>query len=338
MCDKTKKPHAWYHWAGYGLLAVLFGWLLLETDFHGFSRQLRHLPLWMVGLLIGLQVLTQLLITYQWHHLTSLVLGRSHFGKLLHVFTRGSVVEAITPGAKIGGEAVRLYLLKQEFSCTTHQALSIIAMQKSISMSVLLTVCLVSLLHIGRRIATHLPEVVQLLSTAISLSLMAMMLGLLLFARPLSHCLAARFPKVAHGLTAYATATEQLNRRHWCLQFAISTAVWLLFPLKMVLLASILGVRLPFVVMLSVTMVSYMMGMFPLTPGGIGTFEGTMLALLALLDVSYTTSLTITLVFRFVTFWFVILASLTYIFLYTLHLKIKGGHSFDQGPIDSQSP
>lgn len=340
MCDNIKQCRPWCHWAGYGALAVLFAWLLLGTDFSAFWRQLRRLPVWLLLVLIALQLLTQLLITYQWHRLTYTVLGRSQFSKILHIFTRGSVVEAITPGAKIGGEAVRLYLLKKEFSCPTHQAISIIAIQKSMSMSVLLTICLVSLLHIGRRISHHLPLSMQLLSGGVCLFLVVAMVGLLFFARPLSSWLQQHHSHLAQRIGAhcanYAAATGQLTRRQWCLHLAISTAVWLLFPLKMVILAGVLHVRLPFVVLLSVTMVSYMMGLFPLTPGGIGTFEGTMLALLSLLGVGYTLGLTITLVFRFVTFWLVVLASLTFVLLYEFHLKLKGGQLDDQSPLDSQ--
>ncbi|WP_409967613.1 lysylphosphatidylglycerol synthase transmembrane domain-containing protein [Bengtsoniella intestinalis] len=327
---------------GCGLVAALLGWLILETDFKAFWQELRQLPLWLLPLLIVLQLLTQLLITYQWHQLTALVLGQSHFLKLLHIFTRGSVVEAVTPGAKIGGEAVRLYLLKQDFHCSTSQALSIIAMQKSISMSVLLSICLVSLLHIGRHIAAHMSTLMQLLSGALVITLVLAMMGLLFFARALSQWLTQFHGRVPQGLarqlTAYATATAQLSRGHWCLQFAISTVVWLLFPIKMVILSATLGVHLSFFVLLSVTMVSYMMGLFPFTPGGIGTFEGTMLALLTLLGVGYTTGLTITLVFRFVTFWLVILGSVSFVVAYESHLKFTGGHHAHQSTTSSHTP
>lgn len=340
MCAKGKGN--WWHWVGCGLVAVLFGWLILNTDFKSFWLQLGRLPWWLLPVLLGLQVLTQLLITYQWHHLTGLVLGCSHFAKLLHIFARGTVIEGVTPGAKIGGEAVRLYLIKREFSCTTSEAVSIIAMQKSISMSVLLSLCLAALLHIGSRIASHLPICVQALSGALCLPLVLGMMWLLFFAKPLSQFLETRQGKLARkaatAISAYATATAQLTPRHWGLQFAISTMVWLLFPVKMVILATTLGVHLPFAVVFSVTMVSYMMGMFPLTPGGIGTFEGTMLALLSLLGVGYTLGLSITLVFRFVTFWFVILGSTALIALYQIYTKCKGDCYDCHSPSDTQHP
>ncbi len=341
MSDNPNRKSPLRHWAGVILVVVLLIWLVWATDFKSLWHQLHQISPWVLALLIVLQLATQLLITCQWHLLTGSVLGRSSFIKILHIFTRGSLVEAVTPGAKIGGEAVRLYLMKKELLCSTNQAVSIIAIQKSISMSVLLTVCLASLLHIGSHIAHHLPFGIQLLSGGVSLALVIFMVGLLFFARPLSQLLmrgAKWAQKLGGYLTSYADATGRLSRRHWWLQFSISTAVWLLFPIKMVILAAALGVRLPFSVLLSVTMVSYMMGMFPLTPGGIGTFEGTMLALLTLLGVGHTVGLTITLVFRFVTFWFVILASALFILIYESCLKLKGSHHIEQNEFDSQSP
>lgn len=209
-------------------------------------------------------------------------------------------------------------------------------------MSVLLTICLGSMVHIGRHIATHLPLSAQLLSAGLCLPLVVFMVGLLFFACPLSQGLQSCNSKLAKKLgtitAAYGQATSQLTPSHWWLQFAVSTGVWLLFPGKMVILAAILGVRLPFSVLISVTMVSYMMGMFPLTPGGIGTFEGTMLALLALVGVGYTTSLTITLVFRFVTFWLMILAGMVFIFIYEFSLNLKGHEFHDHNTLDAHTP
>jgi uncharacterized protein (TIRG00374 family) len=63
----------------------------------------------------------------------------------------------------------------------------------------------------------------------------------------------------------------------------------------------------------AVTFVSYLAAMIPVFPGGIGAFEGTMSALLLTMGFGQSDALVITIIFRFITFWFVLLGSLGFI-------------------------
>ncbi len=117
-------------------------------------------------------------------------------------------------------------------------------------------------------------------------------------------------------IESYNQATKKINKKEWYIQFTISLIVWLLFPIKMGILANSFGVDLGFFVVLAITMSAYMVGMFPLTPGGIGTFEGTMILMLGMLSIHQATAFTITVIFRFITFWFVILVSFIFVVVY----------------------
>ncbi|MFI3201017.1 MAG: lysylphosphatidylglycerol synthase transmembrane domain-containing protein [Eubacteriales bacterium] len=309
MSNKSK----FYRIIGYIFIILLFYHLIKTTDFHIVFMHIRYIKLKTVGFLILLQLITQLLLTLQWYLISKSIVQQSSFLKILHIFTRGTIIEAITPGAKIGGEVTRLYLLKKDLKCNTDQALSIIIIQKSISMSVLFTICIASFLHISRNIVDYFSFVIQFVIIVICILLIVLMIMFLLFADYLLQLLSKSsnkfFTKLHHFMISYVESTQKLTKFHWCFQFIISTFVWLLFPFKMVVLAKALEIRLPFMIIIAITMTAYMMSMLPITPGGIGTFEGTMYTLFSIFSIESSFGITATILFRFITFWFVIIYS-----------------------------
>ncbi|NLB89131.1 MAG: flippase-like domain-containing protein, partial [Syntrophomonadaceae bacterium] len=106
------------------------------------------------------------------------------------------------------------------------------------------------------------------------------------------------------------------KRGEWIFQFILSMLIWVLFPIKMFLLTLPLFPEAHFIYISAITFVSYMVAMLPIFPGGLGGFEGTMSGLLLIMGMSLSDSAVIAVVFRFVTFWFVILISLAFVSIY----------------------
>ncbi|MFI3114750.1 MAG: lysylphosphatidylglycerol synthase transmembrane domain-containing protein [Clostridia bacterium] len=308
---------------GYLILGILVFVLVKAVDFHELKHHISKAKIEVLLFLIALQVVTQLLICVQWHTITKSVLGGSNFMKVMHLFTKGTVVEAITPGAKIGGEVTRLYYLKKDFECNTDKALSIIVIQKSVSMSVLFSICAVSFIHICTKIEYSLG--IQIVVTLINILLISFMIGLLFFSKSLNLFL-EKFQnkiiiKINKFIKSYVEATSKLTKKEWIIEFLLSAVIWILYPLKMWILSVSFGIKLPFLVILTVTMTAYFFSMFPITPGGLGTFEGAMIGILSIMDVNTTLAITVSVVFRFVTFWFVIIASGVFVAIYEFILK-----------------
>ena len=98
--------------------------------------------------------------------------------------------------------------------------------------------------------------------------------------------------------------------------FFLSIFIWLLYPAKMYILAVQITPDVNAVYIGAVAFVSYMVAMLPIFPGGLGGFEGTMSGLLAAMGFIISDAAVITILFRFITFWFVMLVSLAYIAFY----------------------
>lgn len=313
----------------YSVVIIFFVLLFKNVNIHELKYHVTSLNVSVLCLIIGLQLFTQFLLVFQWYSISKVVIIKTTFLKILRIFTLGSVIEAITPGAKIGGEVTRLYYMKKDLHCNSDEAMSVILMQKSISMSVLLTICVASLIYISSLLSTHVSIFLQILLASFSIGLIILMLSFLLFSNHICKVLENREYKMIQRLhkfvATYANIRNLLTKKMWLLQFVISTIVWILFPLKMVILTSYLGVELSFIIVIAITMSAYMVGMFPITPGGIGTFEGVMITLFTLLSIETSIAITISVIFRFITFWFVVIVSALCVLIFHIIEYCKGG-------------
>lgn len=323
---------------GYLLIAGLFVYLIIQTDFNEIIDNVKNVSLSIILLLVGLQLLTQLLLGLQWHRITKNVIKESKFSKILYILTTGSVVEALTPGAKIGGEVTRLYYLKSEMKASTNDATNIIIIQKSISMSVLFTICIVSFIYLCRMLSVGLSTMSQVLIIILALFLIIILMLFLFFSKKLSKKLEKSqkkfIIKINKFVSSYANATTLIKKSEWCIQFFISFLVWILFPIKMAILCYSVGIEVNFVILIAITMTAYMIATLPITPGGLGTFEVTMASLFALVSVNAAIATTVTIVFRVITFWLVMIISALYAFIYRRIYKTKEVEENEQREID----
>ncbi len=310
---------------GYILVAVLFIILLINTDFKELVTNIKQVSIWIVLILILLQIITQLLLGIQWNRISKSILSEGNFYKMFYILSTGNVVEAITPGAKIGGEVTRLFYLKSELNASTLDATNIIVIQKSISMSVLFSICLISFIYLSTKISLGLSLFAQIIIYISCALLIILLISFLFGSSKLSSLLSKSnkkgIVKINKFVLSYSNATKMISRKEWVIQFVISMLVWILFPIKMAILCYSLNIDMNFFVIITVTMTSYMVGMLPITPGGIGTFEGTVISILALLNIGVSISTTIAIVFRIITFWFVMLMSTIFVSIYRSRCK-----------------
>ena len=85
--------------------------------------------------------------------------------------------------------------------------------------------------------------------------------------------------------------------------FAIAFTVWALYPVKVYLVARMLGYNLNQVVVIISTYTAYLVSMVPLLPGGLATFEGTMALVLSSEGIASYEAFSIALTTRLITFW-----------------------------------
>lgn len=311
------------------VLAVLAVGVLIyiaaNTDFGLIWSHVRTIPPALFVLLLCLQLVTQLALNYQWLRLCKTLGLRATFARLFIVNAYGVVVDASNPGEKVGGEIARVVQLNKVMGFTTNQSTSLVTVQKSLSLSSLLILNIVAVITLSDRVSFLSSVPVRILLIGVLLVLAMLLIYLLFFTERLN----ARVQKIrSRGKVAtwiknwmedFKRDTKVIGEkpREWLLQFFLSLAVWALFPLKLYIIVSQYA-SINLFILFAITFISYFAAMIPLLPGGLGTFEAAMSGMLIAYGLSVEAGMAISLIFRFITFWFVVLLSAGVILLWKI--------------------
>ena len=311
------------------VIALLFLLLLQSVNLSEIVNSLKTITLSLLLILAALQLLTQLLLNYQWCHIAGAMGLKTKFWKMFYINCKGTLTESITPGSKIGGEVVRGYLFKTEFNCSTADAASLVAIQKIISVGSLILLNLVALIFLPSSVLFLTPVFKGLLSGGM---IFILILFILMLFRPqlISRKVSSyqfnnkTLQKLQNGLVEFSAHAQKIrNGKTLVFQLILSVFIWALFPFKLALLAGQYKSGLNSLAILGATLIAYFIAMIPISPGGLGVFEVMLSSMLIMLGLTSEQALITAVVFRFFTFWFVILYSLFVIFFYDILQKMK---------------
>jgi uncharacterized membrane protein YbhN (UPF0104 family) len=282
------------------ILAALLVIALLQLDRNALIYSISQIPLWLLILMLALQVVTQILVNLQWYAIARLGgLNGLSFWKLFYINSQGAIVDAITPGVKIGGEITRAVQISRVGDLPAEEAAAVVAMQKLFSLSALFIILIV--------VSGSMPFSPLWIIPAIAL----------LFA--IIFILSKKIQKLQNFLLNMAAAFKnqikniRKNPVKWALLALLSLAIWVFYPIKMYIIAIQFAPDLSLANAAAITFAAYMVAMLPIFPGGLGGFEATMSGLLVATGLILSDAAIITIFFRFATFWFIIPLSLGFI-------------------------
>ena len=229
-------------------------------------------------------------------------------------------VPELTPGAKIGGEVTRALLLKSEMDYSAQEAATLVTIQKMVSFSSFFLINLFAFTHISSKIESLQGIVIRFTVCFLLVALIGILVLFFVFTPWLESVIIDRKPKykwtgVLHRYMITLLSNIKILKKikgELYKQLFLSLIIWTLFPVKMIILVHLFTTNYDPIFLTEITFISYMVGMIPLLPGGLGSFEATMTSLLTVMNIKVNQALGITLLFRFITFWFVIIISLLY--------------------------
>lgn len=314
------------------VMALLLLIALLQLDRANLLYSMKQIPLWIVILLFSFQVLTQLLINLQFHQVAKLCKISLSFRDIFYINSQGAVVDAITPGVKFGGEVTRAVQISRIGNCTGAQGAAMVALQKLFSLSTMFIIFLFVAGYLVGEVWWLSTGIMQILVYGILLLSLLFFLGIFLKPHPIKAYLqmhsASSFKwleRVKVFLIELLSQVENArkNKRVFVMLFLLSFFIWLLYPVKMYFLAALFYPGANIIHVMAITFAAYMVAMLPIFPGGLGGFEGTMTGLLVTMGIVISDAAVMTIFFRFVTFWFVMLLSVMYVMLYKVVLKAR---------------
>ena len=309
-------------------MILLFLFLALSRfDAENLLHSVKQIPLWSVALLLGLQIVSQLLVNFQWYQIAQFSSASVSFRDMFYINSQGAVMDSITPGVKIGGEITRAVQISRTVNCSGEQAAAVVALQKIFSLSSFFLINIFALSYIIGRVLFFEIRFLQFFVYGL------LIVFLLVFScfffmpqRTKTYLQSKENPRSQWALilkSFFLALLDQIisirkNTKVCIMLFLLSNLIWLTYPVKMYLLAVQFLPDVNVIFTGAVTFVSYMVAMLPVFPGGLGGFESTMSGLLVAMGFMQSDALVIAVVFRFITFWFVMLFSILFIGFYKI--------------------
>ncbi len=306
---------------GLGIIAImvhLAGW-------EAINRAILSLNPAFLLLLCFFQACTLALSSYQLYYIMDHSKIKLPFSKVFKIYLTGTLVESITPSLKFGGEAAKIYLLKRSSMADYNKIAGIFIVYKLVSFIPFLII-----IFISAGLAYFKLEINIFIHAAIILFIATTALLLFFYLRKNNSKTAKPFLKIQKFLTqAFRFSSSILTRGQFAKMIAISCFIWLAYPLKLYIITRLLNININFLSLAPMLYASYVISMLPLAPGGLGSFEGSMVFLLGRISVSAQNALTVVLLSRFITYWFpLFLSALFAVFLFA-NLK-----SFSQNQLE----
>ncbi|ABR47169.1 conserved hypothetical protein 374 [Alkaliphilus metalliredigens QYMF] len=302
-----------------GIIIIIGRWV----DWQGFVYTFNQISLPRLILACLLQLITLGLISFQWIKMGQYLNLRICFWKMLDINLTGTFVESITPSVKAGGEATKAMMLCSQFKHSISEAVSLVGLQKTISsigfmimsgMSVLWFLLFTGIPMADKKIVGGTFILFVLFITTLLWLLMSSEIHWLWAKIPIKQEKQLKLMQIVNEFQGnFRNALR--DRRFFAIQLMLSLGIWSLFAVKAYLIGQALGLEIGFFAIALTTYISYMVAMVPLTPGGIGTFEGMAILLMGSLGVPTAKAAAFALILRFVTFWFVFLLSALYLLI-----------------------
>ena len=329
---EKKAKHFRFNWkTAVSIIALaVIVYIILKTDFSTIIAQMKLLPVHIISILILLQIITQLALNYQWYRICKVLGLKASFFRLLAINAYGMVADAVTPGEKVGGEVARVVQMNSMLGYDTKQSTSIVTIQKSLSLTALVVLNGVAVVTLSSHIDFLKPVFTRIILYLILGALTVFFIFMLFFTDRLNAWVQNRKSEnkamlwFKNWMNRFAEDTKAISVRksEWAIQLLLSFVIWILFPVKLIILVSQYG-KVGVFVLLAATFVSYFAAMIPLLPGGLGTFESAMSGILIVYGLTMQEAVAVSLIFRFVTFWFVVLFSLCVIAAWKISQYIK---------------
>ena len=291
--------------------------IIYIVDYQAVIGSIQKMHISVLLLVCLMQIMTIILINVQWVFICRQLSIKTSFFKMLHINLAGSFIESVTPSVKMGGEAVKVMMIKKLDNSSVSKALATVGVQKSFSLIAFLSLNMIAVT------AYFLSYNITSYERGVFLGglfFLFILVGFLIFILTKKTRISFLPKSIQSGFQQFQNTIKSIpNKRIFIIkQLFMSFIIWFLFPVKAMIIAHYLNMNLSMMQVFVVVYLTYMVAMIPALPGGVGTYEGSMVILLGQMDIVSFQALGFALILRFVTFWFVFIVSGLYLFIYNI--------------------
>ncbi len=293
-------------------IPFMIGVMVIFALLHNFNMKeimdvVRSVPTYMIVVIILLHLLLLILGAFKWHIMLREISDGYNFSLIFKIHIAGICVDNITPGAKMGGEGVRLYFMRNFLGVDYGSVAGILALDKVVTIFSFIVMCIPAIVwQIGMFSGTS----ITIWYVVVSLFLAFFIITVVVFMMKLDNSnrrhTSTKFSKIKLFFTKARSSFKNIfyNSKKLFVLTLLSFILWAFYPLKLCILASSIGMDISFKGLASASMLAYLIGMLPLTPGGLGLYDGVMSTMLLSFGVSRTDIGALVILYRLTTHFF----------------------------------
>jgi len=302
---------------GIGILAAM----ILIIGPKNIENALKLANLWYVGLAIIIQFVIYIFWTQRWAITTYAVnisVKKIHLFPMLMV---GLAINNITPSARGGGEPIRGYILSKYSRTTFEKSFATVIADRGLDTFPFMVLAIITI--IASVLYLNLPTlVVYILIISVILLLIVFFIAIYMSLNENAGKkitlwivrIIKRFSKkdrsklekrAISAIAGFQNSMRVMVKDKNVLIYGIliSFTIWLFEILRVYLVFSAFDVNVSLIIIAEVFIISSLLGLIPLLPGGVGAVDGIMIVLFSAAGVPPSISAAATLIERLISFW-----------------------------------
>lgn len=309
----------------------------------------------LIALAIVVQVFTYFLYTFRWQILNRIAGMDVSVKQLLPMVLVGLAVNNITPSGRGGGEPVRAYLLyKHEDGHTFDETFAAVVADRALDTFPFVLLAAITIASMALFFDFDLWLIVVMVLAVIAI--LAILFAIIYmcinqdFGRKVEGWIIAlvrrfykknseSFENSIHDAIAgfqHTMIVLMSDRKGLVYTIAISFAIWIFEILRVYLVFLAFGADVNLIIIGEVFIVSCLVGMIPLLPGGLGAVDGLMILLYSAAGVSASVSAAATVIERLISFWMATILGMAILPYYGSSVLDKIDFSSSSGEIEEE--
>ncbi len=283
---------------------------------------------------VFLALISQIVIIFatsvRWSFLLKKANASVEFKNIIKLVLVSYFINCLTPGAKIGGDASRVYFLNRIFSIEVSRGAATIFAERISDFFIFISIAFTSLIFI-----TFIYEIDSSVRNKISLILLFFLLlytGAIkaIFSEKLAKKIGSRLPKrfnfFENFLIFKRRSYSLLGKNIMIPSLFFTMIIWFFEILRTFLVLKSLGEEVPFLAVAVVTVITLSLATLPILPGNVGITEGIIATLYYSLGLPIEASVSLAIVDRLLSYWLVfILGGISFL---SLDTHKNSGYSF----------
>lgn len=310
MDSKYKKSIAILLIIGAAIFAILIKLIGLEDTIK--TLKLADMRLFLFAIFLELFIIG--LRSYRWQILLKDVKEHVGLKDLYILILAGTFANNITPGARVGGEPLRAYLLKKNYGIRARHGFATIVVERIYDFLVLAIMAVLSYIYVITVFDLEPKSKLVITVLMVVLILLLSFIAYAMFSERIANKIIHLLPEKHKSgpLDAFPTFRENSlnmlkNPQLFLSMFSLSSFLWLLDVFRVVILFYALNFRVSFIEITMIFSLSVFLSTIPFLPGGLGLTEGAMIGLYTAIGIPLVITVIVTLLDRLIAYWLMIL-------------------------------